>query len=393
MPTESSLSPLQGTTVLGFTQFLLGPACTRYLTGLGADVIKVEPLRGAWERHWAGAQATDDGLSMFFLAANGSARSIAVDLKSDPGQDIVDRLVAGADVVVTNYRPTAARRLGITFDRLRALNPTIVVAKASAYGDAPGWEDEPGQDLLLQARSGLMSLTGCGAPEPSGAAVVDQHAASLLGMAVLGGLLERHRTGAAVEVEVTMMGAALDLLTEPLAYAANGGTFDTRHGGLGSRFHPAPYGTYALDDGYVVVSLSPIETLAEALDDAELVGLTKAADAFSSRRQIYDRVAAALRGSTVEDTLHRLQSSGVWCERVREIEEVEDDPWVRAHGWFRPAGVGEDLRYRMPRTPLGDDTAHAGPAPLLGEHTDEILTAAGYDPDQIARLRQEGTIA
>lgn len=394
MPGEVSLSPLQGTRVLGFTQFLLGPACTRYLADLGADVVKVEPLRGAWERHWAGAEATVDGVSMFFLAANGSARSIALDLKSPEGQEVVDRLVADADVVVTNYRPTAARRLGITLERLRKCNPQIVLAKASAYGDRPGWEELPGQDLLLQARSGLMSLTGSDAPAPCGAPVVDQHAAALLGMAVLSGLLERQRTKSAVEVEVTMMSAALDLLTEPLAYAANGGNFDDRHGGLGSRFHPAPYGSYAVEDGYIVVSLSPIEALAAALDDPDLAQMAHAPDAYSARRHIYDRVAQAVRGQTVASILERLRATGVWCERVSEIHEVEMDPWVQERQWFQQAGTGEDLRYKTPRTPLDDpDGAEPARSPTVGEHTDEILAEVGYTPPDIEGLHERGTVS
>lgn len=384
---------LAGIKIVGFTQFLLGPACTRYLVNLGASLVKVEPPQGAWERQWAGAEAFIEGVSMFFVAANGGARSVAIDLKSEPGQVLVDELIADADVVVSNYRPSAAHRLGITFDRAKRANPKVVFAKASGYGEGAQWQDLPGQDLLLQARGGLMSLTGSTEPRPCGAAIVDQHGAALLGMGILAGLIKRDRTNESVEVEVTMMGSALDLMTEPLAYALNGGQFDELHDGLASRSHAAPYGTYKLIDGHIVISLSPIDALARAIMDEELVAISSGPGAYARRRDIYDRVAEAIESWDVASAVRRLREAGVWCEEVVDIADVAQDEWVREHEWVRPASTLGLSGLSMPRSPLGTGAAeHLGRAPGLGEHTDSVLLELGYSRDAIAELRELGAV-
>ena len=170
--------------VLSFCHYLQGPACTQYLADMGADVIKVEPPGGAFERHWSGGESYVDGVSAFLMCANRNKRSLAIDLKKPAAKDIMDRLVDRADVVVENFRPGVMERLGLGYETLRRRKPEIVYASATGLGAAGPMKDRPGQDLLMQARSGLMAVTANHeiGPTAVGAAVVDQH----------GGALARH---------------------------------------------------------------------------------------------------------------------------------------------------------------------------------------------------------
>jgi crotonobetainyl-CoA:carnitine CoA-transferase CaiB-like acyl-CoA transferase len=210
---------LSGIKILSLTQFLLGPAGMQYLADLGADVIKVEPPWGAWERTWSGGNHFLNGISPFFLLAHRNVRSITLDLKRPEAQEVAGRLAAGADVLVQNFRPGVVDRFGLDYETLREINPRLIYASVSGYGEESPERELPGQDLLIQAMAGLMASTGRtdDPPTPAGAAIVDQHGAALLAMGVLAALLHRERTGEGQKIEVTMVQAALDLQLEPAA--------------------------------------------------------------------------------------------------------------------------------------------------------------------------------
>src|SRR5437660_2007119 len=188
------LAVLAGTRVLSFTQFLLGPSGVQFLADLGADVIKIEPPGGRlWERNWSGCDLYKNGVSVFFLAAHRNQRSLSLDLKRPEGQAIARRLVEGADVLVQNFRPGVMARFGLDWERVATVNPRLIYVSASGYGESSPYRARPGQDLLIQAVSGLASISGRAdqPPTPVGTAVVDQHGAALLALGVLGALLER----------------------------------------------------------------------------------------------------------------------------------------------------------------------------------------------------------
>ena len=178
MTSSAPLSLLRGVRILSFTQFLLGPAGVQYLADMGADVIKIEAPGGRlYERIWSGCDLFLNGVSAFFLCANRNQRSVTLDLKAPEGRAVARRLVAGADVLVQNFRPGVAARLGLDYDELAALNPRLIYVSASGYGEASPYRDRPGQDLLIQGMSGLASISG-GAdapPTPTGSPIVDQH--------------------------------------------------------------------------------------------------------------------------------------------------------------------------------------------------------------------------
>ena len=208
--------------VISFCHYLQGPAAAQYLADMGADVIKVEPTFGAYERHWSGANAFVDGISAFYLAANRNKRSLAVDLKHPDGKAVMLRLLEGADVVMENFRPGVMDRLGLGYEQVRAVNPDIIYASATGYGPSGPMVDRPGQDLLIQALSGLIAATGNERPTAIGFAAADQHGAALLAMGILGAYVRRLQTGQGTRIDANLLNAGLDLQTEPLTLYYSG---------------------------------------------------------------------------------------------------------------------------------------------------------------------------
>lgn len=389
------LNLLSGVRVVAFTQFLLGPAAVQYLADMGADVIKVEePTRGPHERRWAGAESFVNGVSTFFLLAHRNVRSVTLDLKNADGVAVAHELCRGADVVVSNFRPHVMEKLGLEYDDLRQLKPDLIYACASGYGSDSPYRDLPGQDLLLQATTGLAAATGQaeGPPVAAGAAVVDQHAASLLAMGILAALHRRNSSGQGERVEVTMVQAALDLQSEPYLYHLNGAVVERPATPIASSFHEAPYGFYEVEDGHVALSLSPIRVISEALGHpSQLEPYLDPAVAMAQRDDIYAALGPLLRQFTRSTLIALLRGHGVWCAPVNNYEEVTQDPVV-AH--LKPveeiehSQAGTTLLLKHPiRYGSGQSTVRHEP-PKLGEHTEEVLREVGYSNQQLAELRR-----
>ena len=396
--TPPSLTILSGIRVLSFTQFLLGPSGVQFLADLGADVIKIEPPGGKlWERNWAGCDLYLNGVSAFFLSTHRNQRSLALDLKHPDGQAVARRLVERADVLVQNFRPGVMERFGLDYERVIALNPRLVYVSASGYGEKSPYRDQPGQDLLLQALSGLASISGRAGqpPTPVGTAVVDQHGATILAMGTLAGLLERQRTGRGLHVEVSMLRAALDLQLEIVTYFLNGARMTKSPTSLASMFHPGPYGVYATQDGHLVLSMSPLKALEAVLDLPALAPYGDVPYNFGAREEIARILEPVMRTRTNAEWLDLLIPRGVWAAPVRTHAETFADPG------FQAADLVEEVDHpvagpvRLLRFPLEFSTGRAGssrPAPMAGEQTDEILREAGYDDATIARMHLEGVV-
>jgi crotonobetainyl-CoA:carnitine CoA-transferase CaiB-like acyl-CoA transferase len=359
---------------------------------MGADVIKVEaPDIGAWERTWAGGNTFLNGVSAFFLLSHRNVRSVALDLKSETGLEAALRLISTADVVVENFRPSVMDRLGLGFEAVRAMKPGIIYASASGYGPDGPSRDLPGQDLLLQARTGLAASTGRSTTGPlaAGAPVVDQHAASLLAMGILAALVHKERTGSGQQIQVNMLEAALDLQLEPLTYHLNGGSLQTPTLGMGSMFHPAPYGIYEVVDGYVALSLSPLSVLATALGDPVELQPFGDDQALSHREAITRVVAALLADQHLSQLVGVLRDGGVWCAPVNDYSDVESDPAVIHLGSLVEFDHPRAGRVRTVRHPIrysdGEAQVRRVP-PDVGEHTAEVLTEIGYSTADVRKL-------
>lgn len=344
--------------VVSFCHYLQGPACTQYLADMGADVVKIEPLDGAFERHWSGGNSWVNGVSAFLMSANRNTESLAVDLKQPEGRDLVLRLIDEADVVIENFRPGVLDRLGLGFDLLRERKPSLVLASASGLGRTGPAASRPGQDLLMQARSGLIAATGGGSQGPSavGAAVVDQHGGALLAMGILGAYVRRLQTGEGTLVESSLFAAGIDLQTEALTkyYAVkNRPDVFTRDRHVGSWYHDAPYGLYPLAEGHVVLSMNDPVKLAAALDSDALRAL-HGIDRYAERDRYAQAVAAELRTRRFEDLSPVFDAHAIWHERVRNYDDLLQDPQARHNEAFReievPGGgtallVNHPLRY------------------------------------------------
>lgn len=390
---------LDGVRIVSFCHFLQGPAGAQYLADMGADVVKVEPIHGAHERRWSGAEVFVGGVSGFYLCANRNKRSIALDLKHPDGLAAARALVLSADVVMENFRPGVMDRLGLGYEDIRRQKPEIIYASASGYGSVGPDAARPGQDLLIQARSGLVAATGASGdlPSPVGAAVVDQHGAALLAMGILGALVRKQRTGEGTRVEGSLFNAGIDLQTEPLTNYASGGRPAhrfSRQRNLATWFHEAPYGVYRARDGAIVLSLNDPAVLAEALQSSELAALA-GVDRHAGRDAYAAAVAVAVARFSLAELAEAFDRRSMWWAPVASYDDVLDDPQAKASGVFQQILVGGEpatlvshpLRYDgrvMPIRHIAERT---------GADTAAVLSEVGYDAEAIERLAASGAIA
>ena len=363
-PNDDGL-PLEGLRVLDFSQFLAGPSCALRLADLGADVIKVErPDGGDLCRALVLADQTFDGDSALFHTINRRKRSFAADLKSPDDLARVERLIAHADVMIHNFRPGVMERIGLDATRVLALNPRIVHAAVTGYGDEGPWRDKPGQDLLVQSLSGLAWLGGDGGaegdgpPVPAGVSVVDILTGAHLVQGILAALLRRGVTGRGARVEVSLLESALDLQFEPFTAFLNGdGTQPARTEANHASVHgAAPYGIYRTRDGFIAIAMTPMDRLAELIGSPELAAL--AADRagwFRQRDALKRRLQQDLLARDGAHWLAILEPAGVWCADVLRWPQLVAHPAFAALGMTQTVRSASGATLRTTRCPIRID--------------------------------------
>ncbi|HWU73801.1 MAG TPA: CaiB/BaiF CoA-transferase family protein [Sphingomonas sp.] len=311
-------APLDGVLVLDMAQFLAGPSAALQLGDLGARVIKIErPGPGDLCRDLYLTDTDIAGDSTLFHAINRNKESLALDLKNPRHLDAVRALIARADILIQNFRPGVIERLGLGFDDVRRINPGLVYASVSGFGNQGPWATLPGQDLLAQARSGVMWLNGTAesGPMPIGLSIADMLAGHVLTKGILALLVRRARTGQGGRVETSLLEVLVDFQFEMLTTYLNDGQRPPRRaaGHGANAYLAAPYGVYRTLDGHLALAMTPLARVEELLD---LPGLASAGDGFDDRDMLLDRIAARMAERTTDDWLSILEPAGIWTAAV-----------------------------------------------------------------------------
>lgn len=397
--------PLEGVKVLDLTIAMAGPLCTQRLGEMGADVIKIEaPGGGDFSRHAPMAGVTRFGDAMCFTELNQNKRSLVLNLKSDEGRRVLLALLADADVLVQNFRPRVARKLGIDFETLNAVNPRLVYGSISGYGETGPMADRPGQDLLVQSFCGLTMNGGRrdGLPHPSPLYMVDVTASHMLCEGILAALVARGRTNLGQEVRVTMIGAIMEMQCQEVAtyLAADAAPQRGQAPQVVSVYQEPPYGVFQCTDGFLAIAQADLDVLARVLDRPDFAALKAArppdADAAAMtgwRDRVYAAVADLLATDTAGTWDRRLDAAGVWCMVVNDYAAFLSHPQAADLLVEMDHPVGGRYRTVAPGIRFSDaGTVVPRPAPIYGQHSAAILGEAGFAEDEIARLLADGVV-
>jgi crotonobetainyl-CoA:carnitine CoA-transferase CaiB-like acyl-CoA transferase len=376
---------LDGVRVLELARFQAGPRGGMLLSDLGADVIKIEPPGGEETRRHPPMVR---GQSIYFSVYNRGKKSVCLDLRSPTGKEIFGALVPKADIVLENFRPGVMAAMGFDYERLRALNPGIILTSVSGFGQYGPYRDRPAFDPLGQAMGGLMALTGQTEGHPVGTAssVVDRYTALHATIGTLAALRHRERTGEGQVVDVCLLDSALTMVEIPTSYYLATG----QEGGEGGR------PPYRARDGWVVISAAGREMAGRLMkivggeaDDTPMLG----GSGGDRRRALVEQWCAE---RTTDEICAALHDAGIPSGPVRTIPQVAKDPhlWEREMLVKKEDAIAGEMYLPGPTIKLSKTPARVGPVPTPGQHTDEVLSRLlAYDSAKLASLRQRGTIA
>ena len=379
MPNDAGL--LAGLTVIDLSQFLSGPYCSLRLLDLGARVIKVErPDGGDLSRRLYLSDTDVDGDSTLFHAINRGKESLAIDLKNADDLAFLRTLIARADVVIQNFRPGVIERLGLDYETVKALNPKVVYASISGYGEDGPWVMRPGQDLLAQARSGIMWLNGDEeqGPVPFGLAVADMLAGANTCQGVLAALVRRGISGQGAHIQTSLLEGLVDFQFEVLTTHLNDGRRRPRRSSFRSAhaYLSAPYGVYPAKDGYLAIAMMPLGKLQDLLEITALSAYRDDSKAwFTARDEIKRIIAERIATQTVDHWLSILEPADIWCSKVLEWPELLDSDGFRTLDMLQTVTRGDDVAIGTTRCPIRVDGVRPNggrAAPLVGEHTSQI---------------------
>jgi len=385
--------PLQGLKVLDFSHAGDGPTCGLMLAQAGADVIKIEPPQGDPFRQGPAA--------VTFYNVNRNKRSLALNLQMPEGREITHRLASTADIIIESFRPGVADRLGIGYVEIDRINPRIIYCSVSGFGQTGPYSQKPAYDPVIHAMSGLMAVTGEADRPPVRIAsnVVGLPTAFLAAYSVLLAIMSREKTGRGQCIDAAFFDTAVYFMAPFIAGYALTGYVMPKMGSANPAF--TPYQCFQSADRHVFVGVTNEKFWQAFCHALELDDLSRDPEYSSMesrlahRGQLVSRIAAALRKLPGSEILQKLEAAGVPCAPVLEVQELLDDPQVTARGIFFDMdypGAGKVKLANMPARPSGIEQVKNVRAPLLGEHTAEILAELGYDSAGIDALEQKGVI-
>ena len=389
---------LSGYRVLDCSIAMAGPFAAQRLGDLGADVVKVEPVTGEWQRHVSAGGAQGNAINVSFLSLNRNKRSLAVDLKSPEGKAILLQLVKDADVFLQNYRPGVAKRLGVDYETLSAINPRLIYVSMSGYGEDGPYVNRPGQDLILQGMSGAMRSAGRESEPPmaAGQYLVDAVAAYNAFEGALAALLHRERTGEGQLVQVNMLDAIATIQMQELSVFTVAGKPQQRSAEPHAHVYiRAPYGAFETSDGHIIVAFPPLKAFGEIIGEPSFLTMDDETDSWSQRDHIFARTRERLKTRSSAEWLELLRAADIWCGPVYGYAELLDDPQIRHNGTFVEYDHPTEGRVKVPGFPIRFSKTPSRvdlPTPLVGQHTREVLSEAGFAPERVDELLAAGVL-
>ncbi|MCE7791803.1 CoA transferase [Salipaludibacillus sp. CUR1] len=391
---------LEGIRVLDLSRVLAGPYCTMILGDLGAEVIKVEGPGGSDDTRQWGPPYTG-GESAYYLCANRNKRAITLNLKTDEGKDVLKRLIKKSDVIIENFKNGTMDKWGLGYDQLKEINPQIVHCSITGFGRTGPYNGLPGYDFVIQAMSGLMSITGSeeSGPMKVGVAISDIFSGLYAAIGIQAALMERDRSGKGQSVDISLFDSQISALANVASNYLVSGKVPDR---LGNE-HPniVPYQPFPTADGQMAVAVGNDGQFQKFLDVLGLSELknderfTTNSNRLENRRDLETFISEKMKTRTSDDWLAQLQEQGIPAGPINTVKEMFEDPQVKARNLVKEVAhptagkvnlVGSPVR--LSRTPA-EVTRHP---PLAGEHTEEVLTEAGYSEDDISSMRAEKII-
>jgi crotonobetainyl-CoA:carnitine CoA-transferase CaiB-like acyl-CoA transferase len=376
---------LEGLVVVDMCQFLSGPYASLRLQDLGARVIKIErPDGGDLSRRLYLSDTEIGGDSTIFHAINRSKESLALDLKNADDIAALRKLLLKADVVLQNFRPGVIERLGLDYEAVKAINPGIVYASITGYGGEGPWVDRPGQDLLAQARSGVMWLNGDHdqGPVPFGLAIADMLAGAAVAQGILAALVRRGISGKGAHIETSLLEVLVDFQFEVLTTHLNDGRRVPKRSEFRSAhaYLSAPYGVYPTADGYIAIAMTPLGKLQSLLEIEALGAYADPKSWFTARDAIKQLIAERVSGQTTEHWLSILEPADIWCAKVLDWPELMASEGFKALDMLQVVTREDNVSITTTKSPLrinGKRNATTRAAPLIGEQSAKIRAEFG----------------
>lgn len=397
-------APLDGLRVLDLTIAMAGPLCTQRLGEMGADVTKIEaPGGGDFSRRAPMAGITKFGDSTCYVTLNQNKKSLVLNLKSEAGQATLYKLVEQADVLIQNFRPSVAGKLGFDFATLSAINPRLVYGSINGYGEDGPLKDRPGQDLLLQSFTGLTMNGGRadGLPQASPLYMVDVTASHMVCEGVLAALVARGITGRGQEVKVTMLGAIMEMQCQEItSYLAAESPPVRGTSPQVSIYQEPPYGIYVCSEGFFAIAQADLDVLADALTMPKLSGMKSARpdqrDAIAVaewRDRIYDLIATRLKGNSAKHWDDLLSPLGVWCIIVNDYDTFLNHPQTKHLLVKLNHPVGGNYTAVRPGIKFSEYPSPVlSPAPAYGIDSESVLDSFGFSQAEFNELSQASVV-